>query len=126
MFASAQEASSPKSGTALVSAGRAALNQYCVTCHNDKLRTAGLTLPCAKQILATLACRAYRRPVADADVQSLLALYQKGREKADFEAGIMRAVQGILVYPEFLFRVEREPANVAPGCAYKISDMSRC
>jgi hypothetical protein len=80
-------------------------------------------LPCARQILATLARRAYRRPVADADVQSLLALYQKGREKADFEAGIMRAVQGILVYPEFLFRVEREPANVAAGSAYKISDL---
>jgi len=80
-------------------------------------------LPCAKQILATLARRAYRRPVADSDVQSLLALYQKGREKADFEAGIMRAVQGILVYPEFLFRVEREPANAAAGSAFKISDL---
>src|SRR5580765_3034658 len=44
VFASAQEAPSPQSGTALVSAGRAALNQYCVTCHDDKLRTAGLTL----------------------------------------------------------------------------------
>lgn len=44
VFASAQEAPPPKSGTAMVSAERAALNQYCVTCHNDKLRTAGLTL----------------------------------------------------------------------------------
>src|SRR5882724_5661997 len=44
VVASAQEAPSPKSGTAMVSAERATLNQYCVTCHNDKLRTAGLTL----------------------------------------------------------------------------------
>jgi hypothetical protein len=78
---------------------------------------------CARQILATLARRAYRRPVSDADVQDLLALYRSGRGGGDFEDGIEVALQRILVDPEFLFRVERDPAGVAPGTAYRISDL---
>jgi hypothetical protein len=70
-----------------------------------------------------LARRAYRRPVTDADVQALLGLYKKGRDKGDFEAGIMRALQGMLVYPEFLFRIERDPPNLAAGSPYKVSDL---
>ena len=80
-------------------------------------------LACAKKILSGLARRAYRRPVTDGDVQALLGLYQKARQDGDFEAGITRALQGMLVYPEFLFRIENDPPNLAAGTPYKISDL---
>jgi hypothetical protein len=79
--------------------------------------------PCARRILAALARRAYRRPVSDAEVQELLALYRDGSAQGGFEAGIEMALQGVLVSPDFLFRVERDPGNVQPGAAYRISDV---
>ena len=79
--------------------------------------------PCARQILSTLARRAFRRPVTDADVQDLLAFYQDGRKGGTFEDGIQAALQRILVDPEFLFRIERDPPKVAPGTAYRLSDL---
>jgi mono/diheme cytochrome c family protein len=80
-------------------------------------------VPCAKKILSTLARRAYRRPVHEGDVGALLSLYEVGRSSGGFEAGISTALQGILVNPEFLFRIERDPANLAPGTAYRISNL---
>ncbi|OFW32323.1 MAG: hypothetical protein A3J28_05225 [Acidobacteria bacterium RIFCSPLOWO2_12_FULL_60_22] len=78
---------------------------------------------CARKILSTLARRAYRRPVTDGDVQTLLGFYQAGRSEGGFEAGIGMALQRMLVSPEFLFRIERDPANGAPGTSYRISDL---
>ncbi len=68
---------------------------------------------CARQIITTLARRAYRRPVADADVAPLLAFYQTGRAKSGFDGGIQLALQRILSDPEFLFRAERDPQPAA-------------
>jgi len=79
-------------------------------------------LPCASKILSTLARSAYRRPVTTGDLQPLLNLYKVGRKDGDFEAGIGMALQRILVSPEFLFRVEHDPASVAAGAAYRVSD----
>ncbi|MBI3894440.1 MAG: DUF1592 domain-containing protein [Acidobacteria bacterium] len=79
--------------------------------------------PCAKKILSTLARRAYRRPVSDADIQPLLDLYRTGLAKGGFESGIKLALEGILDSPSFLFRVERDPQNVAPDTPYPISDL---
>ena len=70
---------------------------------------------CATQILGTLARRAYRRPIADQDLQKLLGFYRQGRAQDGFDAGIQSALERLLVDPEFLFRVEREPAVAAPG-----------
>jgi hypothetical protein len=56
-------------------------------------------------------------------VQALLNLYNIGRKEGGFEAGIGMALQRILVSPEFLFRIEHNPASVAPGSAYRISDL---
>ena len=79
--------------------------------------------PCAKQIISTLVRRAYRRAPADADVEALLALYQEERNKTgNFEAGVEMALRRILADPEFIFRFEPPPANVAPKTAYRISD----
>ncbi|MGH9252995.1 MAG: DUF1587 domain-containing protein, partial [Vicinamibacterales bacterium] len=78
---------------------------------------------CAKRILATLARRAYRRPLADDDVQTLIEFYENGRREGGFEAGIGLALERMLAGPEFLFRIERDPPNVAAGTAYRISDL---
>ena len=78
---------------------------------------------CAREIISTLARRAYRRPVTQADLQVPLALYRDGAGRGGFEAGIELAVRGILVSPNFLFRFEEQPASVAPGTPYRISDL---
>ncbi|HTM13524.1 MAG TPA: DUF1592 domain-containing protein [Bryobacteraceae bacterium] len=79
---------------------------------------------CAQKILAGLSRRAYRRPVTDADVRPLLAFYQKAREKGDFDYGIEKAIQAILVAPDFLFRVEADPpASARHNPNHRISDV---
>ncbi|OFW27112.1 MAG: hypothetical protein A3J28_05860 [Acidobacteria bacterium RIFCSPLOWO2_12_FULL_60_22] len=78
---------------------------------------------CARKILSTLARRAYRRPVADEDIQPLLSIYKTGRSGGSFEEGIRMALQRILVGPEFLFRIEEDPPNTAPGTIYRIGDL---
>lgn len=78
---------------------------------------------CASTIISTLARRAYRRPVSDADLEAPLALYREGASTGGFESGIELAVRGILVSPNFLFRFEDQPASVAPNTPYRISDL---
>ena len=78
---------------------------------------------CAKRILGKLARRAYRRAVTDADLQRPLRFYRDARRDGGFESGIEMGLSAILVSPEFLFRVERDPAGVAPKTAYKVSDV---
>ena len=81
--------------------------------------------PCAKRVLTALARRAYRRPATDEDVEVLLALYRDGRGRtgASFDTGIQWAVERLLVDPAFLFRMEKDPANLAPGTPYRVSDL---
>ena len=78
---------------------------------------------CAKRILTTLARRAYRRPVTDGDLEVPLKFYREARKDGGFEAGIEMALRAVLVSPEFLFRVEQDPAGVAPQTVYRISDL---
>ncbi len=84
---------------------------------------------CARTILATLARRAYRRPVSASDVDALLAFYRQGyaagraTPAGGFEAGIQRALRRLLAHPEFLFRIERDPGGAARGDAYRVSDL---
>ena len=80
-------------------------------------------LPCATEIISTLARRAYRRPVAEGDVQPLLRFFESGRREGGFDIGVQRALEAILTGPEFLFRVERVPADLAPGAVYRVSDL---
>jgi hypothetical protein len=80
-------------------------------------------VPCAKRILGTLARRAYRRPVTDADMETLLSFYQAGKNEGNFESGIESALRLILASPKFLFRSESDPARVAPGSVYHVSDL---
>jgi cytochrome c553 len=78
---------------------------------------------CARRILSTLAARAYRRPPTESDIQTLLDFFNEGRAEDSFDAGIQRGIERILAAPSFLFRVEREPAGLAAGAAYRLSDL---
>ena len=78
---------------------------------------------CAEEILSTLARRAYRRPATAADLETLLAFYEEGRAAGDFDSGIEMALRRLLVSPEFLFRVERDPQGASANAAYRISDL---
>jgi len=79
---------------------------------------------CARTILGNLARRAYRRPVGDADTAPLLGFYRDAhREQGSFDGGIQVALKALLVSPEFLFRIERDPPGVAAGVPYPISDL---
>jgi hypothetical protein len=80
-------------------------------------------VPCAKRIISSLSRQAFRRPVTETDLEGLLSFYQEGRNEGDFESGIRTAIQAIIASPEFVFRFERTPANVAPGTNYRISDL---
>jgi mono/diheme cytochrome c family protein len=77
---------------------------------------------CAKQILSTLARRAYRRPPTDAEIDSLLAFYKTGRRRGSFDTGIEESLTLLLASPTFLFRAEPDPPQVAAGTIYPVSD----
>ena len=77
-------------------------------------------LPCARQILATLLRRAYRRPVERADLERVLEFYRRG---SDFENGIEIALQRILASPQFVFRVEQDAESAAPGSIHRVTDV---
>src|SRR5215471_6583268 len=94
---------------------------------------------CARQILSTLMRRAYRRPIAKAEVDEPMTFYREGRAEAEgaspigrslnerqFDAGIERALSSVLTNPDFLFRVESDPRDlkrIAANGAYRISDL---
>ncbi len=79
--------------------------------------------PCARKIIGNLGRFAYRRPFTEADMKPLLAFYQSGRQEGSFDLGISMALRAMLVSPDFLFRVEHDPANSAPGTVHRISDL---
>jgi len=78
---------------------------------------------CAKKIIASLARRAYRRPLTDADLQVPLASFRSGLARAGFESGVEMALRSILVSPNFLFRFEDQPAGLADHAPYRITDL---
>jgi len=82
--------------------------------------TAGDEDSCAHTILGSLARRAFRRPVTEADIHPLMAFYRNGRGEGDFDRGIQKALQAMLVSPDFLYRIERDPP--AAGVC-RISDL---
>jgi mono/diheme cytochrome c family protein len=78
---------------------------------------------CARQILATLAQRAFRRAPQEAELQPLIAFFQQERDRTgSFDAGVELALRRILADPEFIFRIEPAPARVQPGERYRIGD----
>jgi Protein of unknown function (DUF1592)/Protein of unknown function (DUF1588)/Protein of unknown function (DUF1587)/Protein of unknown function (DUF1595)/Protein of unknown function (DUF1585) len=80
---------------------------------------------CGRQILSTFARRAYRRPIAGADLEPLLGFFDTGRTApgGNFEKGVELGLRRLLVSPSFLFRIETDPANLAPNTLYRISEV---
>ncbi|HXP87275.1 MAG TPA: DUF1592 domain-containing protein [Bryobacteraceae bacterium] len=82
---------------------------------------------CAREILSSLARRAYRQSVSEADLQRVLGFYESGRYAnhgdGGFDAGIELALRRILASPKFVFRTEIDPPNAAPGSVHPISDL---
>jgi hypothetical protein len=81
--------------------------------------------PCAREIVSRLAVRAFRTPLAadSEDIARIMRFYDEGRAKGGFEAGIQSALAYILMDPRFLYRFEREPATLAAGQTFRISDV---
>ena len=105
------------------SAGETASRERIFSCRPTSGAATTEAEACAGNILSTLARRAYRRPVTSDDVAPLLAFYRDGAEQG-FDSGIQLALKRLLVSPEFLFRVEQDPAGTAPGSIYKVSDLT--
>ncbi len=79
--------------------------------------------PCARTILASLTKRAFRRPSTDSDLRPLLRFYnEKRKQGGDFDEGIGSALEAMLVSPDFLFRIERDPKGLAPGSVHPLND----
>ena len=93
------------------------------TCHPAPGATEAEQAACAREILGTLARRAYRRPVNETDVSTLLEFYGWGRAEGGFEKGIQFAIERLLADPDFLYRVERDPVDSPGDAAYPISDI---
>jgi mono/diheme cytochrome c family protein len=78
---------------------------------------------CASSIVSSLAERAYRREANAEDLEVLMRFFYEGREKGSFDAGIEMALRRILASPEFIFRFEPDPLDLADGDSYPVSDL---
>jgi hypothetical protein len=84
----------------------------------------GVEVDCARTILGNLVRRGYRRPATPADVDELMAFFDAGRAAGgSFDAGIQRALERLLVSPQFLYRIERVPEGVGPGETFEIAPL---
>ncbi len=92
-------------------------------CYPSHDATADAQRACAREIMASLAMGAYRRPVSDEDLAELFEYYQEGLRDGGFEGGIRSAITGVLASPFFLYRGERIPESVRPGESYAIDDL---
>jgi mono/diheme cytochrome c family protein len=78
---------------------------------------------CARRIATHLASQAFRRPASKADVDLLMEFYAFGRREKDFEQGVETMVARLLASPQFLYRIEEEPAGLRAGQAYRVDDV---
>jgi hypothetical protein len=79
---------------------------------------------CATRIISTVARRAYRRPVSDADMRGLMAFYEAGRKRGDFDEGIRSALTRVLASPYFLYRATvADPASKVAESTYRLRDL---
>jgi hypothetical protein len=105
--------------------GQTPSRQRIFVCRPSAASGAPEEIACATQIFSTLARRAFRRPVAERDLEAPLAFYRTARETGDFDTAIRDGLTTILASPKFLFRAERLPGgeDVAPGTVYRITDL---
>jgi len=89
------------------------------TCHPEAGRAEE---SCARQIAGQLARRAYRRTVTGDELDKLMGFFQSGRREGSFDNGVQWMLERLLVDPNFLFRIERDPPNAGPGKPYQLGD----
>ena len=77
----------------------------------------------AREIVARLARLAFRRPVTGGEIAGLMRFYSDAKKQEGFEAGVELALRAMLVSPNFLFRVETDPAGAAPGAVHAVPDL---
>ena len=78
--------------------------------------------PCANEIIARLATRAFRQALTEGDLAALMRFYEAGADQGGFEQGVRTALEAILASPDFIFRFEEAPPNIEPGAVYRLSD----
>jgi len=78
---------------------------------------------CATKILSTLSRRAYRRPPTGGEVETLVGFYKAARRDGDFDAGVRAGLERVLMSPDFLFRIEPDPAGATRGSVYLLPDV---
>jgi hypothetical protein len=88
-----------------------------------KPATASAEDACARQIVSTVARRAFRRGVTAADIDAPMRFYKEARTEGGFDAGVEMALRAVLASTEFLFRIERDPRGVAPQTPYRVNDV---
>ena len=85
-------------------------------------RNGGHVASCPTRIMTSLAGRAFRRPVAPAEVAKYVALVRRAREdEGSFDEGLAVGIQALLVSPDFLFRIERNRPAVGKALARPIT-----
>ena len=89
-------------------------------CQPDAQTSAG---ECARIIVSNLATKAFRRPISENDIETPLSFFEQVNGEKGFEAGIEMALRALLVSPEFLFRIEQDPAELDSGQVYALSDV---
>jgi hypothetical protein len=89
----------------------------CYPANNDEAQA------CATQILGELATRAWRAPLQEQQLGSVMQFYARGFQEGGFETGIQQGLARILIDPRFLFRFEAEPEGLAAGETYAISGL---
>jgi len=102
--------------------GESPSRQRIFVCHPAEGAGPAVESRCAQQIVSALARRAFRRPVADRDLQPFMDFYQSFRKESSFDGAIEAVLRRLLVSPDFLFRVERSPASKSEGVS-RISDV---
>ena len=93
------------------------------SCHAPAMASDDEADDCATAIIASLARRAYRRPVTVGDLDQLVSFFRTGYNDGGFEVGVETALRALLASPEFLFRIERDPDNVDSDTAYRVNDV---
>jgi hypothetical protein len=78
---------------------------------------------CAITVISNFATLAYRRPITEQDMEPLLAFYEQGYGLGGFEEGVRRALTRALASPNFLYRTQTTPANIAAGEIYALDDL---
>jgi hypothetical protein len=75
----------------------------------------------ARRSIAAFARRAFRRPIASAEVDRLLRLFMRARARGDdFDSAIRLALRPALVSPSFLYLLEQDRTDV--NGPYRLSD----